>query len=160
MEIPAEYIYRSGASEVSRYFQELIMGKMMNRKVAILVKDYTESLFFVECDDHGYPKMRYIQYLSYWDMTLKLVPEGIDPCIDQCRMTRKEIRVDSPMILFNTGYDYRERPYVFMWSGEVITQKEMSVDELDVKQLLQLAQAAVKSREGLIINEVAKNRQI
>lgn len=158
--IPLEYIYRRGADEIARYFRELIIGKMVERKVAVMVEDYTHSLFFVDCDQYGLPTRRYFRFLTLWDSPNFLLHEDADPCIDECKVTEKEITIDRPIAHFEDRYDFPNSLYVFMWQGRVTSQRERPVEELDVKQLLRLARSAVESRDGLIIDEVLKNRQI
>lgn len=53
--IPKEVILRHASREAGNYFSEKIEQERKEGKVAVLLKDFTNSLYFLPCDDNGYP---------------------------------------------------------------------------------------------------------
>lgn len=161
MNIPEEYIYQRGFRDLGDYFSKLIQDKRAEGKVAIMIDDYTYSLLFTECDKLGYPKMRHIEYLSFMAYPkFSMNIEEIAPFISETTVYRKEIEIDYPMCMYRSEYDFMALPWVFMWQGKVVNRQEVPPEKLDVKYLMKLAQEAVIKREGIILDEVSKNKLI
>ena len=159
-DIPEDYIYHYGLRAVGDYFAQWFMDTRASGKVGILVKEFTWSFFFTECDNHGYPQRRYTDYLTFMDNP-KIMDIGADPMLDEIKVYKKTIEVDKPIIVYDFRPNfYPESPYVFLWEGRVVNKEEVPIEKLDVKQLLKLAQEAVRNREGLILDEVLKNKLI
>jgi len=145
-DIPEEYIIRMGIRQAGEHFAELFMEKWAERRVPVLIEDFTTSFYFIECDKYGYPMRKYTDYLSV---------------VDETTVLKKTIEVEKPLILLRTSeLDFMQRPRVFMWQGRIYDKAEVPIENLDVKKLLRLAQKAVQKREGLIIDEVLKNKLI
>lgn len=160
-DIPEDYIVRYGTKEAGYYFAELFMQKRAEGKVAVLIDDFTTSFFFIECDKHGYPKRRYTDFLTYMAYPkLSAWEENSSPVMDTSTVLKKTIEVESPLISYNFRPTFYPTPYVFMWQGRILDKAEVPIESLDVSKLLRLAQEAVQKREGLIIDEVLKNKLI
>ena len=54
----------------------------------------------------------------------------------------------------------RDSYYVCMWSGRIMMGERMNVEDLDIQYLMKLAQEAIISREGIIIDEAINNKLI
>jgi hypothetical protein len=160
--IPIEYIYNRGFHEVGNYFEEIIKGQRLNGKVAIHYTDFTDSILFAPCDELGYPKVRYYEFLTMM-ASPKLVMDFSSPTyMDSVQVFRKCVEVREPLSYLRVPSERSmfEDTYIFMWKGEIRNKQEMKVEELDVKYLMQLAQEAIQKREPIILDEVIKNKLI
>lgn len=155
-----EYVLRKGCYEVANYFKDLFSQKRIDGKVAVMVEDYTTSFFFMPCDKFGYPKYREQRYLSFIDTHLRCFEECADPYCDISKVTQKTIIVRKPLIFQEVNFNYSPEHYIFLWEGEMVDSKEIPIGELDIKQLMKLTQSAIEKREGIIIDEVLKNKLI
>ena len=55
-------------------------------------------------------------------------------------------------------YDWQEPPVVFMWSGKRMGTDLVPIEKLNISELMRVAQAAIKNREGLVIDDALKNK--
>jgi hypothetical protein len=153
--VPLEVIIRHACHKIGDYFAEQAEKERKNGKVAILVEDFTNSLFYMPCDEHGYPNFHHFNYMTFDSLSMIAIQNQEMPSTP---MTIKEvsIMIDRPML--TQRMDWQERPYVFMWSGKKMTTREIPLEKLNVSELMKLAQEVVKSREGLVIDEAMKNK--
>jgi len=159
-DIPEDVIIQIGIKDTSRYFEELFLNKRIDNKVAVLVEDFATSLFFVECDKQGYPMRKQTDYLTFMENPF-LTAEDDEPFLKEAKVYKKTIEINKPLIYRNVmSQDIFPKPYFFLWEGIIVDKRELSIEELDVKRLLKLAQETIKNREGLIIDDVLKNRLI
>jgi len=155
-----QFVIQKGCYEVANYFRDLFMNKRIEGKVAVVVEDYTTSFFFMPCDKYGYPKINEQRYLSFLDNNVNLVKESLDPTISMCKVTEKTIRVERPLVFQHISYNYPTETFIFLWEGRMVNSREVPLDELDIKKLMKLTQEAIQNREGIIIDEVLKNKLI
>ncbi len=153
------YVLRKGMYEVADYFRNLIEKRRLENKIPVLVEDYATSLLFVPCDVYGVPKVRWFKFLVL-DQPLAAALKEETTISSDMGVVEKEVAVESPLSATRTVYGFPERTYFHLWQGRVICGKRMKVEDLDVKELLNLANDAVVKREGLILDEVASNRLI
>lgn len=158
-EIYPELIKR-GIYSVADYFRELFLKERLGGNVAVIVKDYTTSFFFMPCDKFGYPKYREQRYLSFIDTHIKLYEEGSNPSVDMGKVIQKTIVVKYPLIHQEIAYNFPSEHFIFLWEGEMVDSREISAEDLDVRKLMELTNNAIEKREGIIIDEVLKNRLI
>lgn len=153
-------LIKIGAYEVGNYFKEFFLQKRANGLVPIMVDDFTTSFYFMPCDINGVPKRSSYEYLTFRNSKITDFNSG-SPTIDMGNITKKEIVIDRPLIgrSFAFGYEPMEYFY-FLWSGRVVENQDIPIGDLDIKKLMKLAQNAIEKREGLIIDEVLKNRLI
>lgn len=153
--IPAEVIYRHAFQKTAEYFAGKIEQRRKDGYVAVLVEDYYESLFFMECDRDGYPKSR--QYKSLELPRLEaFLTVGEIPVSTQIQCYEIEIIIEKPLIASN--YYWQPHPVIFMWSGRKMGRQQIPVERLNVQELMRVAQTAIKNREGLIVDEALKNK--
>lgn len=155
MRIPAEAIYRHAFQEAARYFAGKIEEKRRNGFVAVLVEDFYESLFFLPCNENGYPDYYQLKALELPRLEAFLVESDI-PLTTTVTAYETTIIIEKPMLSYR--YDYNDYPVVFMWSGKKIDKQSIPIEKLNVSELLRVAQTAIKNREGLIIDEALKNK--
>jgi len=159
-DIPEEYIVKYGLHEAAHFWTEYLTEKRISGRVPVLVDDFMISLFFVECDRYGYPMRLHTDFLSFLENpSLASLVEGNAPPTTIDHVYKKTLRIEKPILTKQFG-DYMSQPYVFMWEGTIVDKREVPIDSLDVKKLLRLAQEVVISREGLVVDEVLKNKLI
>lgn len=155
--IPAEVIFRHAFRTAAEYFAEKLEKRRREGFVPILIEDFYESVYFAECNHHGYPKRPYIEAMEITAPKIGIysVNAAIDDTIDMTAW-RTTIQIEKPIL--TQRYDFNDYPYVFMWSGKKLGTQKVPTSELNVSELMRVAQAAIKNREGLIIDEALKNK--
>lgn len=153
--VPLEMVVRHAAKTIGNFFADKVEDARKNGKVAILVEDFTNSLFFMECDSFGYPKFHTFNFMTYDSLSVTVMNQGEYLPTDRT-VEEVSIRIEGPML--TQRYDYNERPYVFMWSGRKMNSKKIPLEKLNVSELLKLAQQAIVNREGLVIDEALRNK--
>ena len=154
--VPLEVIIRHTSREVGNFFAEKVEKERTGGKVAILVEDFTNSLYFMPCDKYGYPNMHHFKYMIFDSLSLQVLNTGEVPKASTMTVEEVSIMIERPML--TQRYDWQDRPYVFLWYGRKISSSKIPLEKLNVSELLKLAQEAVKSREGLVIDEAIKNK--
>lgn len=155
-----EELIRIGIRETSQFFEDMFLQKRIDGKIPVLVEEFMTSFFFVICDKQGYPMRKYTDYLTFLENPF-LVTEGKEEetFMKETKVYKKTVRIERPLIYRQFGRpDFFDKPYFFLWEGKIVDKQEIPVEQLDIKQLLKLAQASIKNREGLIIDEVLKNQ--
>lgn len=154
--VPLEVLVRHASHEVGKYFAEKVELKRKEGYVAVILEDFTHSLYFVKCDKSGYPDYHYFRYATLDPMSVSILADGAVP--EYKSVTVEEISVMLEKPLLSARYDYRERPAVFLWQGRKMGREKIPLEKLNVSELLKLAQQAVINREGLVIDEALKNK--
>lgn len=157
-EIPKEIILRHAANEASKYFANRIETERKENKVAVLIRNLMDSLFFLPCNENGYPD--YHQFNSLYIPTMELaMPIDMNKKPKFVDITAEEIQVivEKPLI-FNHYDSWDRTPVIFMWEGRCMNRSRIPIEKLNVKELMIVAQNAIKKREGLILDEVLKNK--
>jgi len=163
MDRDTEYKYyqlKKACAMVSDYFKQEIEERIMDNKVPVLVKDFVTSFYYLDCDDYGYPKNRDLTYLSF---SSPCVISQDFSTVENMTIMKKRVIAQRPMIVQQWGeYGFigNEKPRVFLWEGQIVENKELPVEQLDVKYLQQLAQKCIENREGLYLDEALTNRLI
>lgn len=156
IEIPVEVIYRHAFRKTAEYFAGKIEQKRREGFVAVLVEDFWDSLYFMPCNELGYPRDYYLETLELPKISASWLTEGEIPIDKSITFNKITIRVDKPLI--SQRYDFQDYPYIFMWEGRRMGTDILPIDQLNVRELMRVAQLAVKNREGLIIDEALKNK--
>ncbi len=71
--VPLEVIVRHASHKVGDLFAEKVEKERMNGKVAILVEDFTNSLYFMPCDRYGYPNYGQFNYLTFDNFSIQTI---------------------------------------------------------------------------------------
>lgn len=165
--IPVEYILRHGALEVSKYFEQIITGQRAKGKVAVLVDDYTYSLFFQPCNLYGYPKVGQIKTLEINTSLLSVnsISQLDTSSLATSMISEVTIFIERPLVVMRLDEDLETgqwspegKTYISLWSGRKVDTKKVPVEQLNVKELMILAQKAIENREGLVIDEAIRNK--
>lgn len=154
--VPLEVIVRHASKEVGNYFAEKVEKERKLGKVAILVEDFTNSLYFMPCDKYGYPDMHNFKYMTFDSLSLQVLNEGQIP--NQSTMSVEEVSILIEYPMLSQRYDWQDKPYVFLWWGRKMSKSKIPLEKLNVSELMKIAQKVVKDREGLIIDEAFKNK--
>lgn len=157
-EIPFEYIQKYGIRETADFFAELLMKKRMSGYVPVLVEDFLTSFLFVEADVIGRPKKRYHQSLSFLGLPKMMTEMSEISPYDTTTVLRKEFEIEKPLVYyeFRPNWEPGEMT-IFLWSGRLVSQREVPISSLDVKELLKLSQEVIRKRDGIIMNEAFVN---
>jgi hypothetical protein len=157
MNIPKEVIYRHAFHTAAEYFAGKIADKRKAGLVPVFVEDTYETLYYMPCNEEGYPNYGQMKFLEvprlqpYW-----LEQEASLTTLSNITVQEVTVYVDYPML--TQRYDWRDRPVVFMWHGKRMGIEHVPIDKLNVSELLRAVQAAVKNREGLVIDDALKNK--
>lgn len=154
--VPLEVVTRHASKEVGNYFADKVYEERKNGKVAILVEDFTNSLYFMPCNIHGYPEFHHFNYMTFDSLSLQSISDGKVPL--QTTMTVEEVSIMIERPMLSQRFDWQDKPYVFLWWGRKMSSRKIPLEKLNVSELLKIAQEAVKSREGLVIDEALKNK--
>jgi hypothetical protein len=157
--IPLEVIVRHACRSIGNFFAEQAEKERMGGKVAILVEDFTNSVYYMPCDKHGYPDFHTLRYVTYDSLNLTAIStSGANPmpCMQTMNIEEVSIMIEKPLL--TQRYDWQDKPYVFMWSGKRISSRKIPLEKLNVSELMKLAQQAIINREGLVIDEAIKNK--
>lgn len=154
MDVPKEVIERHAFREAAEYFANKIAERRKNGQVAILVEEMYDALFYIPCNEVGYPQYHTLRALelprlSEWLTVGEIPTTGIVA-------HEIEIVVDRPLLSYR--YDFMEYPTVFMWKGRRMGMNTVPAEKLNVQELMRVAQAAIQSREGLVIDDALKNK--
>ena len=153
MEVPKEVVFRHAFSRAADYFAGKIEEKRKAGFVPVFVEDTYETLYYMPCNERGYPTYGQMRYLELLRLSAFVVESDIPQNITVHEVT---VYVEYPML--SQRYDWREPPVVFMWKGKRMGVENVPIERLNVSELMRVAQAAIKNREGLIMDEVLKNK--
>lgn len=154
--VPKEVIYRHAFQEIGEYFAKKATEERQNGKVAILVKDFIDSIYYFPCDERGAPEYWQQKYATISNLEAIMCADASDAfAMQSVTMEEKTIQVERPILssMFDEMY-----PTVFLWSGRVVSRKQIPLEKLNVKELMKLAQNVITTREGLVIDEAFKNK--
>lgn len=156
--IPLEMLVRHACREIGNFFAEQAEKERRNGRVAVLVEDFTNSVYYMPCDEFGYPNFHSFNYMTYDSLSLAVLSSAdVGTTVPVTQTVREvSIMIEKPMI--TQRYDWKERPYVFMWSGRKMGSRDIPLEKLNVSELQKLAQKAIENREGLVIDEALKNK--
>lgn len=154
--VPLEVITRHAARQVGEYIANQVEEKRKAGYVAVLVEDFTNSLYYFPCDTHGFPNVHRMNYMTFDSLSLHALTSA--EVYTPVTMNVEEISVcpDRPML--TQRMDWQEKPYIFLWSGRIMDRQKIPIEKLNVSELMKLAQAAIINREGLVIDEALKNK--
>lgn len=156
-DVPLEVIIRHACRNIGDYFAEQAEKERKNGKVAILVEDFTNSIYYMPCDKYGYPNFHTFNFMTYASLGATVLNQGqytqnsVSSSVEEV-----SIMIERPML--SQRYDWTDKPYVFMWSGRKISSRKIPLEKLNVSELMKLAQESIKNREGLVIDEALKNK--
>lgn len=153
--VPLEVVIRHACRSIGDYFAEQAENERKNGKVAVLVEDFTNSMYYMPCDTHGYPNFHTFNYMTYDSLSITVLNEGAYTPISQT-VEEVSIMIERPML--SQRFDWQDKPYVFMWSGRKMGSRKIPLEKLNVSELMRLAQRAIANREGLVIDEAIKNK--
>lgn len=154
-DVPKEVIYRYAYREAANYFAEKLENKRKAGCVAVLVEGAYETMYFMPCDVNGYPDSYRLRTLELPALSVRSFSDYEEVPYEQMTCYEVEIRVEKPLLAQSFGPGH---PVVFMWSGRRMGEDRVPIEKLNVKELMIAAQNAVKSREGLVIDEALKNK--
>ena len=155
--VPKEVILRHAAKEASRYFADRIEEERRGGRVAVLVKNFVDGLFFLPCKENGYPDYYYQKTIHIPQISPILMVSDIDS-LATADITVEELTIMVEKPILSYSYDWREPPTVFMWEGRVMDRVRLPIEKLNVAELMRAAQVAIQKREGLIVDEALKNK--
>ncbi len=155
MNVPREVIFRHAFKTASDFFAEKIEQERREGKVAVLVKDFTHSLFFMPCKDNGYPENYYLKTLHIPRIAPILMVSDIEAMPS---LTVEELTITIERPILSQRIDWQEPPVIFMWEGRVADRTRIPIEKMDVGELMRAAQVAIGKREGLIVDEVLRNK--
>lgn len=155
--VPLEVIVRHASREVGNFFAEQVEKERREGKVAILVEDFTNSLYFMRCDKNGYPDYHHFRYMTFDSLNLAVLQKGEIPSTP-ISMTVEEVSIMIEKPLISQNYDYNGYPIVFLWKGRRMSSRKIPLEKLNVSELQKIAQQAILNREGLVIDEAMSNK--
>lgn len=155
MDVPKEVIERHAYREAAEYFANKIAERRKNGQVAILVENMYDAILYINCNERGYPQFHTLRTLELPRLSEYLVVGDIPPP-SQIECFETDIQVEKPLLSYR--YDYMDYPTVFMWSGRRLGTSRIPAEKLNVQELMRVAQAAIKGREGLVIDDALKNK--
>jgi hypothetical protein len=154
--VPLEMIERHAFKTVAEFFAKKVEEERKKGKVAVLVEDFTNSLYFMPCDRYGFPNYHNFKYLAFDSFQLQVIKDGAIPTQMTSTVEEIQIMVDKPLL--TQRYDWQDKPYVFMWNGRKMGSRKIPLEKMDVSELMKIAQKVIENREGLIIDEVLENK--
>lgn len=155
-EVPKEVIWRHASHKVAEYFAEKVFERRKKGFVPVLIEDFYDSLYFMPCNSQGYPDYYRLRALEVPRYPMAFLTDGDIPT-GEITVNEIEIVAKHPLVM-GRGYDLEGYPYVFLWSGEKVGTERIPIEKLDVKELMRVAQVAIKNREGLIVDEALRNK--
>lgn len=116
------------------------------KKTQLMAKEpeYPEGIPHSEKEKKSYPKSTN-EYNRGWNDAVKKMSQ------------QKEIEIESPIV--HMEVDFGER-FIFMWSGRTISQKEVPIEKMSVKELQKMSQEIIQKRNDSVMNEAFINRFI
>ncbi len=157
-----EYIFHRGMSVVADYFRNKVMDAFSEGKVAVLVKTFIEGLYYIPCDEWGYPKINQLKFVEFPPLSAYMMAQDSTIMPSNITITEYTIWVKRPLVLCDVpDFDvWNRRPQVFLWEAEIMDTKKIPIEKLNVQELMLLAQTAIKNREGIILNVAMDNKLI
>lgn len=156
-DVPLEVIARHAYRKIGDFFAEQAEKERKNKKVAILVEDFTNSIYYIGCDEKGYPNFHHFNYMTFDSINVAVLNKE-NALNTPISMTVEEISILVEKPLLTQRYDWQEKPYVFMWAGRKISSRKIPLEKLNIQELQKLAQQAILNREGLIVDEALSNK--
>jgi len=157
MDVPREVIFRHAFREASDYFASRIEEKRREGQVAILVQKPADTLYFMPCNEKGYPNYYQLKALHIPYIAPMLVASDLDALVTQdLRIEEITIFLEKPLLSYR--YDYMEQPTIFMWEGREMNRERIPIEKMNISELMRVAQAAIGKREGIIVDEALKNK--
>lgn len=154
-----ELLQREAMYKVADYFKETVEKKIAIGKIPVLIEGCSIELLFVDCDSSGVPKQRRIEILEAKAFYATILSEqDIVDTIQQ--ITSKSIFIREPLLMSDLGFLHTHNYIYYMWKGEIMNTENIPLEDFNVSELMKIAQNAIQTREGLIINEAIKNKLI
>jgi len=154
--VPLEVITRHACNEIGKFFANQAENERKSGRVAVLVEDFTNSIYYMPCDEYGYPQVHTFNYLTFDSLNLSAISEKNFATPTTMIVKETSIYIESPMLTQRYGVDFR--PIVFMWKGRKMSSRDIPLERLNVSELMKLAQQVIVNREGLVIDEALKNK--
>lgn len=152
-------LVRHSIGEIARFFGEMYGKRREAGLVPICIDDKQfMKFYFIPCDENGYPKMHYIDFMEMDTPRLAAVAEGSQVDFSTATFHKTSVYIRAPLISQQYYIDASPYPTVFMWEGKIMNKETIPIEKLNVSELMKLAQETIKLREGLIIDEVAKSK--
>lgn len=156
-----ECLDRRALTEVSRFFTDKFINHWKKNEVTVLVEDFSTSLYYLPCDQYGFPTYREFKSIIFDPLSLTAICDDFSFPVETVNIEEIVVIAERPMLVYQhmtCGGGHNPKQYVYLWSGRIMSRSKVPLEKLDVKYLMKLAQEAIKKREGLIINEVIENR--
>lgn len=154
MEVPREVIYRHAYSVAAKYFAERFEEERRSGRVPVLIKEMYDALYFIQCNERGYPTSYQMKALELPRLSAFLT-EGDMTAMPSLTVHEVSLWVHKPLL--TQTYDMRE-PIVFLWEGKRMDTQNVPIEKLNVSELMRVAQLAVQRREGLVIDDALRNK--
>lgn len=156
MEVPREVIFRHAFSVAAKYFAERFEEERRGGRVPVLVKEMYDSLYFLPCNERGYPDYFMLKSMELPRLEAFLTMGDIDKVPTSITAHEVTIMVEKPLLA--QSYDWQQPPIVFMWEGRRMGTERIPMEKLNVSELMRVAQVAVQKREGLVIDDALRNK--
>lgn len=156
-----KYIRLMGIRKVSEYFSDMLCSKWPEKKIPILVEDSLRTeVWYEDCDDLGRPRRKYIETLTFSGISAMMWTENTAPDFSTCTAYKNEIEIMYPLVYQENHFNYFPETQYFLWKGETRSKKEIPIERLNVSELMKVAQEVVRKREGIVLDDVLKNKLI
>lgn len=156
MEVPREVIFRHAFIIAAKYFAERFEEERRNGRVPVLVKEMYDSLYFLPCNERGYPNQFMVKSIELPRLSAFLTIGDIATVPVSITAHEVTIMIDKPLL--TQSYDYNQPPIVFLWEGKRMGTERIPMEKLNVSELMRVAQVAVEKREGLVIDDALRNK--
>ena len=154
--VPLEYITRHAARTVADYLATQVEDRRKAGYVAVLVEDFANSFYYMPCDKHGFPTTYQMSYMTLDILSVQTFSKGQEYAPVDVQVEETTVVLERPML--SQRVDWQDMPYIFLWSGRIMSRRKVPIEKLNVSELMRLAQAAIKNREGLVIDEAIRNK--
>jgi len=161
-----KYCLRNASHIIADYFTNKFIEKRKAGLVPILIEDYFDSLYFLKCDEKGYPKTREFRTLNtFGKLSYMTVNEEAEIVAETSHVESFSIYIEKPLLLQKLDNFFLEKDidnqysnWVWLWAGKIYDRRKIPIEELNIKELLKLTQSIIKKREGIIIDEAFRNK--
>jgi len=147
-------------SEVSRFFSEKLVSCWKENMVPVYVEDFLLSFYFFPCNEKGYPDCDYYRFADVGGFSFNTIANEYEPPTE-ATITVEEVTVliDRPIVYERFApWNTKGKSQIFLWGGRKVDKQIVPIEQLNVKNLMQMAQRAIQKREGIILDEANKNK--
>lgn len=156
-----EHYLRREIYRITKILEDDMLAHYLSGQVAVFIEtQYGQCLKWVDCDNKGIPKYRFIRTHTISSTDFASMSKDITWEPVTFNIQQQVIEIYEPKYTLGWCDGYVGKDYfISAWEGK-LTNRVVNVEDMDVSNLMKLAQNVIKNREEKVIETVQSNKLI